>query len=85
MRANSVLTRNTLRSRPFAPLIALVATVHTLYGTFRSFDTSRATWRTALEGINQAVAATRILLLTSILLVTIYELVRGRGDDHGAA
>lgn len=85
MRANSVLTRNTLRSRPFAPLIALVATVHALYGAFRSLDTSQSTWRTALEGISHAVAATVIWLLTSILLVTIYELVRGRGDDNGAA
>ena len=85
MRANHILARTAARYAALAPLIGLAATAYALFAAFRSLGASHATLHTAVEGILYAVAAAVVLLTTSILLIAVYELVRGRGGNNSAA
>lgn len=85
MRTNHLWARSAARYAALAPFTCLTATLYAVFAAFRSFGTSQATWATAAEGILHAFAATIVLVLTTILLVTIYELVKGPGGNNSAA
>ncbi len=82
---NKRAARVVVRSSAAAPLIGAVAT---LYGLYHAFNTSRLavpTWRTAVNGIGHALAATVMLLALSLLLALFCGPGKGRDDERGAA
>ena len=85
MRAHHILACIAARYAKLAPVIGVAATVYALFVAFGSLGASHATWRTAMGGLLHAVAAAVVLLPTSISLIAVYELVRGRGGNNSAA
>jgi hypothetical protein len=85
MRAKQLSVRSAAHSSTLTPLISLAATVYALFITFRSLGTSQPTWCSAVEGVLRAGVATVVLVPISLLLSTVYELVKGPGGNNSGA